>query len=58
MPWLDQASCQRLAGGVEHHAASAPLEQLEAQLPLESADLLAHGAVRQMQHIGCRTQVL
>jgi hypothetical protein len=36
------AAQQRLTRGVEHDAAPAALEQVEAQLLLEHADLLAH----------------
>ena len=52
------AAQQRLAGRVEHDAPAAPLEQLEAELLLEPADLLAHGAVREVQLLGRGAQVL
>jgi hypothetical protein len=52
------AAQQRFPRGIEHHASSQPLEQREPQLLLESADLLADGAVREMQHLGRRTKIL
>ena len=52
------AAQQRLARGIEHDAPPAPLEQREAQLLLEAADLLAHRAVREVQRLGGGAQVL
>ena len=52
------AAQQRLTGGIEHDAPPAPIEELETQVLLEPADLLAHRAVRQMQRLGGRAQVL
>ena len=43
------AAQQRLARGIEHDAPPAPLEEREAELVLEAADLLAHRAVREVQ---------
>ena len=48
---------QRGAGGVEREAAAAPLEELEAELLLEVAHLLAHCAVREVQLLGRGAQV-
>ena len=52
------AAQQRLAGRIEHDATPAALEQREAQTLLEAADLLAHRAVRQVQHVGGGAKVL
>ena len=52
------AAQQRLTRRIEDDAAAATLEQREAQLLLEPADLLAHRAVRQVQHLACCAQVL
>ncbi|CPM33851.1 Uncharacterised protein [Bordetella pertussis] len=49
---------QRLPGGIEHQAARTAIEQREAQLGFQRADLLADGAVRQMQLQRRRAQVL
>jgi len=48
---------QRRAGGIEHDAASAPIEQRDAELDLELAQLLADRAVREVQLFGGRPQV-
>jgi hypothetical protein len=48
---------QRRAGGIEHQPAAAAVEQGEADLLLEQLDLLAEGAVRQVQCLGGRAQV-
>ena len=56
-PWPGVQS-ERLSGGIEHDAATAPLEQREAELVLEPADLLAHRAVRQVQRLSGGAQVL
>jgi hypothetical protein len=49
---------QRAAGGIEHDAAPAPIEQGEADLLFERADLLAHRAVREVQLARSGAQVL
>src|SRR5690349_19836892 len=46
------AAQQRLAGGVEHDAAAAPLEEREAELFLEPADLLAYRTMGEVQMAG------
>jgi len=48
---------QRRACRVEHDASCAPVEQLEAELGLEQAQLLADRAVRQVQLVGRSAQV-
>lgn len=52
------AAEQRAPRGIERDPASPPLEQLETKLLFEPADLLAHRAVRQVEHIGRGAQVL
>ena len=51
------AAQQDFAGGVEHHAASAPLEDIETQLLLQHADLLADCAMGDVQDFGSGAQV-
>ncbi len=48
---------QRSARGVEHDAAAAAIEQRKTDLLFEQLDLLADGAVRQVQGVGGRAQV-
>src|SRR5262249_35610983 len=54
--WLHRAQ-QRGTGGVQHHAAATPVKQRKAQLLLQQLDLLADGAVRQVQFLGRGAQV-
>ncbi len=46
------------ARAIEHDAAPAALEQREAQLFFQALDLLADGAVGQVQALGGRAQIL
>ena len=55
---LLHAAQQRLSGRIEHDAAAAPLEEFESEARFETLDLLADGAVRQVQHFRRRAQVL
>ena len=43
--------------GIEHHAAATPVEQREAELLFQALDLLADGAVGEMQFVSRRAQV-
>jgi hypothetical protein len=52
------AAQQGLARRIEHDAASPAFEKLEAKLLFQSANLLAHCAVREVQDLGRRAQVL
>jgi hypothetical protein len=49
---------QRFARGIEDDATTLPLEELESELLFETANLLAHRAVREMQDLGGRAEVL
>ncbi len=51
------AAQQDLTRRIQHDAASAALEQIEAELFLEHANLLADRAVRQMQRVGRGAQI-
>jgi hypothetical protein len=51
------AAQQHRARGIEHDAASPPLEDLEAELFFEHANLLADRAMRDMQHVSRGAQV-
>src|SRR5690242_10684852 len=52
------ASQQRLPCRIEQHAASATLEKIEAQLLLQSADLLTDRAMRQVQDLSGGAEIL
>ena len=43
--------------GIQHHAAAAPVEQREAELLFQALDLLADGAVGEMQLVSRRAQI-
>jgi hypothetical protein len=49
---------QGSAGGVQHHSPSPALEERVAQPRFQQTDLLADGAMRQMQRVRGRAQVL
>ena len=48
---------QRSTGGIQHDAPPPPVEQCEAELLFQSLDLLADGAVGQVQFFGRSAQV-
>ena len=52
------AAQQCRAGGVQHDAPAAALEQVETQLFFQATDLLADGAMGQVQAFGRGAQVL
>ena len=52
------AAQQRFSRSVDHHSTSPALEQLEPELFLQPTDLLADGAVREVQDIGGGAQIL
>ena len=52
------AAQQHRPRGVQHHATPAALEQLEPELLFQAPYLLAHSAVREMQHVGGGAQIL
>lgn len=43
---------QRVPGGGEPHGPGGPVEQLDAQIPLEQLDLLAERRLRDVQPLG------
>ena len=49
---------QRRASGIQHQAAAPAIEQQQAELFFQQLDLLADGAVREVQFFSRRAQVL